>query len=113
MITGDDAYLGLSDKHELAEPEHYVFGHHVDYDSLLRSKEQGCVACSQFDYDRDDEDGVFKSVNYFSVFTIFLPRAGIPRPEITFFAGEEPLRCVPIEMVVHDGELCRIRRLRG
>ncbi|CAJ2505763.1 Uu.00g131570.m01.CDS01 [Anthostomella pinea] len=44
------------DKLDLQEHEKYVFGHHVDYASMLRSMQLGCVACTQFSVFNDEND---------------------------------------------------------
>ncbi len=89
----------------MLEPEQYVFGHHADYDSLLRSKEKGCIACKEFNHlnDRDDENDIFKALGYYSVFTVELSRTDVPRPMMSVFSGEV-LEQFLHEMVPYDGK---------
>lgn len=89
-----------TDESNLQEPERYVFGHHVDYDSLLRSKQLGCVSCQEFGYDndRDDVNPTFEKLGYYSVFCIDLSQ-----PTLLVYSGdliEEFFH----EMVAHDGK---------
>lgn len=102
--SSDVCLLEISDEYELLEPEHYVFGHHVDYDSVLRSKEQGCVACTQFDnIEPDDQNELFGALGFFSAFTINISRRDMARPSMTVFWGEM-LEQFFNDMVVHDGK---------
>ncbi|RYO82370.1 hypothetical protein DL766_004750 [Monosporascus sp. MC13-8B] len=102
-VEDEDGFEVVLNEYDVLEPEQFVFGHHADYDSLLRSKEQGCVTCNQFGEvnDRDDENEHLKELGYYSVFTVNLSRRDIPRPLMTVFSGE-PLEQFPHEMVLHD-----------
>ncbi|KAI5923474.1 HET-domain-containing protein [Camillea tinctor] len=88
----------------LLEVENYVFGHHTSYDSLLRSKRQGCVACNTFgeSNDADDLNLTFAAFGYYSVFCIGLERKDLyPRPLMLIYTGD-PIEEIPIEMIPHD-----------
>ncbi|KAL7621821.1 hypothetical protein AAE478_007321 [Parahypoxylon ruwenzoriense] len=100
----DDDFNKVLNESELLEPEHYVFGHHVDYDSLLRSKQQGCVACKEFldVNDRDDVNATFAKLGYYSVFCVGLSRAHFDQPAMLVYSGEMMEEFFH-ELVVHDG----------
>lgn len=82
-----------------------MYGHHPNYDSLVRAQEQGCVVCRQFNHanDEDDVNATFAALGYYSVFVVELSRS--TRPEMTIYSGEdtEPFFS---ELVEHDGESC-------
>ncbi|KAI8625922.1 HET-domain-containing protein [Xylariaceae sp. FL1651] len=88
-------------KLNLQEHEQYVFGHHTSYDSLARSKQQGCVACKEFAECNDAEDAniIFEKLGYYSVFC-----AAFSRSDYTVYNG--PIWLVysgePIEEFWHD-----------
>ncbi|RYP86361.1 hypothetical protein DL769_000745 [Monosporascus sp. CRB-8-3] len=102
-VEDEDGFEEVLNEYNVLEPEQFVFGHHADYDSLLRSKDQGCVACNQFGEvnDCDDENERLKRLGYYSAFTINLSRRDMPRPVMIVFSGE-PLEQFPHEMVLHD-----------
>lgn len=56
------------------EPELYVFGHHVDFESFDRSRRRGCVMCNRFRPMKEDieRNPVLRGLGYFSVFTVRL-----------------------------------------
>lgn len=80
-----------------------MFGHHPSYDSLARSKEQGCVICEAFDVvnDIDDVNPVFEAFGYYSVFTIDLPRRS--SPAMIVYSGDT-LQQFAHDLVVYDGK---------
>lgn len=80
-----------------------MFGHHPTYDSLIKSKEQGCVLCAEFDLDMNDRDDVnlgFEAFGYYSVFTVDLPRRS--PPAMIVYSGEVPEQ-FPHDLVAYDG----------
>ncbi|KAI1801335.1 HET-domain-containing protein [Daldinia bambusicola] len=88
---------------ELRGVEQYIFGHHVNYDSLVRSQELGCVVCTVFDqfHDGDDVNPALADLGYYSVFQVTLPRSNRPRPEMVVLSGET-LEAFRHEMIPHD-----------
>ncbi|KAI1494884.1 HET-domain-containing protein [Biscogniauxia mediterranea] len=89
---------------DLLEVENYVFGHHESYDSLLQSKEQGCVACNTFgeSNDADDLNPAFADLGYYSVFCIGLERRDFyTRPLMLIYTGD-PIEELPVELIPHD-----------
>lgn len=91
----------------MTEPERYVFGHHTDYDSLLRSRKQGCVACSEIDEideanNRGDVNTTLAELGYYSVFCIGLSEAEFDQPTMLVYFGEI-MEEIDHELVVHDG----------
>ncbi|KAI1503424.1 HET-domain-containing protein [Biscogniauxia marginata] len=88
----------------LLEVENYVFGHHTSYDSLLRSKQQGCVACATFGEanDADDVNATFAELGYYSVFCISLERRDMYTLPLMLVYSGETLEEFPIEFVAHD-----------
>ncbi|KAI1370377.1 HET-domain-containing protein [Hypoxylon crocopeplum] len=99
----NDGYDKVLNESELKEPERYVFGHHVDYDSLVQSKQQGCVACKEFGEanDRDDVNTTFAERGYYSVFCIALSQPGFDRPTMLVYSGDMTEEFFH-ELVVHD-----------
>ncbi|KAI1211173.1 HET-domain-containing protein [Annulohypoxylon truncatum] len=101
----DENYDEVLDEHEreLREPERYVFGHHTDYNSMLRSKLLGCVVCSEFSdlNDEDDLNPSFANLGYYSAFQILLPRGEASQATMAVYVGE-PLEQIPHDMVAHD-----------
>ncbi|KAI0164071.1 HET-domain-containing protein [Xylariaceae sp. FL1272] len=98
----DDEFDRVLGKLNLQEPEKYVFGHHVDHDSLLRSRRQGCVACAEFSdvNDEDDVDQTFSKLGYYSVFCISLSRKVYCKPTMLVYLGD-PFEEFAHEMVAH------------
>ncbi|KAK6956676.1 hypothetical protein Daesc_001955 [Daldinia eschscholtzii] len=99
----DENYDEELSKLNLQGVEQYIFGHHVNYDSLVRSQELGCVLCNVFDQfnDRDDIHPALADLGYYSVFQVILPRSNRPRPEMVILSGEM-LEKFTHEMVAHD-----------
>lgn len=80
-----------------------MFGHHPSYDSLTRSKEQGCVICEVFGpmNDIDDVNLGLEAFGYYSVFTIDLPRRS--SPAMIVYSGEV-LEQFAHDLVIYDGK---------
>ncbi|KAI1451681.1 HET-domain-containing protein [Annulohypoxylon moriforme] len=99
----DDEFEEILNSSELKEPERYVFGHHVDYDSLARSKEQHCIACKDFGVanDRDDVNATFAELGYYSVFCIGLSPPEFEHPTMLVYVGDM-IEEISHELVVHD-----------
>lgn len=79
-------------RHNLFEPERYVFGHHPSYKSLMRSLEQGCVLCKQFDSSSDLEEDVnptFEAFGYYSVLTFSVESSSGSPPMMIVYWGED------------------------
>lgn len=104
-VTLQSAFANFSQgKLKLQEEERYVFGHHVNYDSLVKSKELGCVVCNIFDEsnDHDDINATFAERGYYSVFQVILPRSNMPNPVMAIYTGET-VQEIPHTMIAHDG----------
>ncbi|KAI0382352.1 HET-domain-containing protein [Hypomontagnella monticulosa] len=90
---------------KLTEPERYVFGHHANYDSLLKSRRQGCVACNEIDDieadSHDDANSRLAELGYYSVFCIGISEAEFDQPTMLVYLGEI-LEEIDHELVVHD-----------
>ncbi|RYP14608.1 hypothetical protein DL765_006279 [Monosporascus sp. GIB2] len=101
---GDDVDQVLENYYKLCEPERYVFGHHADYDSLARSKEQSCVVCKEFSYlnDCDDVNPEFEARGYYSVFTVELSAAASPRSMLVYTG--EILEQFTHDLILHDSD---------
>ncbi|KAI1644627.1 HET-domain-containing protein [Daldinia loculata] len=99
----DGNYDEVLSKLKLQEEERYVFGHHVNYDSLVKSKELGCVVCNIFDEsnDHDDINATFAERGYYSVFQVILPRSNMPNPVMAIYTGET-VQEIPHTMIAHD-----------
>ncbi|KAI1092051.1 HET-domain-containing protein [Rostrohypoxylon terebratum] len=100
---GHDGLEDTLSPSKLKEPEQYVFGHHVDYDSLLRSKEQHCIACKEFGVanDRDDVNAIFAKLGYYSVFCIGLSPPEFDKPTMLVYVGDL-IEEISHELIVHD-----------
>ena len=59
------------DKAERQEFENYIYGHHVDETSLLRSRQEGCVVCYLFAPPSVVKKKIEK-LDYISVFSVSL-----------------------------------------
>ncbi|KAI1473149.1 HET-domain-containing protein [Daldinia caldariorum] len=97
----DDALDGFLAHLQLKDPEYYVFGHHADYDSLRRSKEDGCVACKELDQDEDDVNPTLAKLGYFSVFCVDFTRCDFDQLAMYVYIGGT-MEQVFHELVVHD-----------
>ncbi|KAI0887732.1 HET-domain-containing protein [Annulohypoxylon maeteangense] len=99
----DDELEEALSSSKLKEPERYVFGHHIDYDSLARSKEQHCTACKEFGVanDRDDVNTTFAEVGYYSVFCIGLSPPEFDNPTMLVYVGDM-IEEISHELVAHD-----------
>ncbi|KAI1387152.1 HET-domain-containing protein [Hypoxylon trugodes] len=101
----DDTYDEVLGEYEIRskKPELYVFGHHIDYDSLIRSKKIGCVVCSEIDNvdDCDDVCETLLDIGYFTVFRIDLPRGDRRQPVMLVYSGD-PMSEIFHEIVTHD-----------
>ncbi|KAI1073727.1 HET-domain-containing protein [Whalleya microplaca] len=99
----DGDFDRVLNKLQLQEPERYVFGHHADYGSLLRSKQQSCVVCNEFGEvnDHDDVNEVFASLGYYSVFCVNLTRPEFHQPMMVVYSGD-PIEEFPHGLVAHD-----------
>ncbi|KAI5859289.1 HET-domain-containing protein [Durotheca rogersii] len=89
---------------ESDEPERYIFGHHENYDSVLRSQQLGCVVCLQFSEvnDRDDVNPTFAALGYYSVFRVLSwSRCDAGDPVMAVYCGD-PMDETCHDMVPHD-----------
>ncbi|KAI1480970.1 HET-domain-containing protein [Daldinia eschscholtzii] len=97
----DDALDEFLTNLQLKDPEYYVFGHHVNYNSLKRSRESGCVACKELDHDEDDVSPTLAKLGYYSVFCIDFTRCDFDEPAMYVYIGEFTEQ-IFYELVVHD-----------
>ncbi|KAF3068426.1 putative heterokaryon incompatibility protein [Daldinia childiae] len=89
----------IFDKLQMKEPERYVFGHHVDYDSLKRSQERGCVVCNVLD--QDEANPTLAKLGYYSVFCIDFTRYRFDQPAMYIYIGDE-MEQIFYELVAYD-----------
>lgn len=89
-----------------------MYGHHRDYDSVVRARAQGCVVCRQFTgtNDEDDVNITFAALGYYSVFVVEVSRS--TQPEMTIYTGEDT-EYIPSALVEHDRELSLANTITG
>ncbi|KAI1100371.1 HET-domain-containing protein [Jackrogersella minutella] len=86
------------------EPGRYVFSHHDDYDSVLQSKELGCVVCDEIASYRDPDDRItsLANVSYYSLFQVDLPRDGRSQAMMVVYSGDPVAEFAYDLIAVHD-----------